>query len=440
LLSAVSWVQNIGAAANNFGDLHIQVNKAVSAGHSVLVEVAGSGTAPSTVTVTDTANNHYTRDLERDTNANSWVEIWSAHGVHALPAGGFINAHLTAAPGIEVAGASEFEGLDAQQPVDTSRGEQGTSTSPASNWFKTNGSNDLVFAAFGTWHNPFDLLTASHAYTPGPARYHNQGPAWAGLVTEYKVNAPPAWYNPSGTLASSAEWSAVAVAYQADTATHFGLTPSTGDTPVGQAFNLTVTALDGQGNVAGGYTGTVHFSSSDSQAGLPADYTFTAADHGTHTFTVSLSTPGAQSITAADVRGGTSQVASGTAAVNAFLNDPAPAAPVNITPEVTVSVIKQMRLKHGRLKQILNLHYSGAAPVGGPVWLVLDNLNRHARLRHSPGVTQVLPPLGSPYIQVVPDNFVWDPGQGVNVTLEFVARHGKSPSYTPRVVDGFGAL
>ena len=46
----------------------------------------------------------------------------------------------------------------------------------------------------------------------------------------------------------------------------------------GTANNFTVTAYDPYGNIATGYTGTVHFTSSDSQATLPANYTFTAAD------------------------------------------------------------------------------------------------------------------------------------------------------------------
>ena len=41
-------------------------------------------------------------------------------------------------------------------------------------------------------------------------------------------------------------------------------------------------ALDGDGHVATGYTGTVHFTSNDPQATLPSDYTFTAADLGVH--------------------------------------------------------------------------------------------------------------------------------------------------------------
>ena len=42
---------------------------------------------------------------------------------------------------------------------------------------------------------------------------------------------------------------------------------------------------DAFGNTATGYTGTVHFTSTDGQAVLPADYTFTAGDAGIHTFT-----------------------------------------------------------------------------------------------------------------------------------------------------------
>jgi hypothetical protein len=53
----------------------------------------------------------------------------------------------------------------------------------------------------------------------------------------------------------------------------------------GAAFSLTVTVEDAYGNVVTGFVGTVHFSSSDSTATLPADYTFTAADAGVHTFT-----------------------------------------------------------------------------------------------------------------------------------------------------------
>jgi hypothetical protein len=68
----------------------------------------------------------------------------------------------------------------------------------------------------------------------------------------------------------------------------------------GVAFSLTLTVVDAYGNVVTGYTGTVHFSSSDQQAGLPTDYTFGSGDAGVHTFSVTLQTSGLQTITITD--------------------------------------------------------------------------------------------------------------------------------------------
>jgi len=66
-------------------------------------------------------------------------------------------------------------------------------------------------------------------------------------------------------------------------------------TTAGETHTVTVTALD-NGNLLAGYTGTVHFASSDPQAFLPPDYTFVVADGGTHTFAVTLKTADVQSI------------------------------------------------------------------------------------------------------------------------------------------------
>jgi hypothetical protein len=71
-------------------------------------------------------------------------------------------------------------------------------------------------------------------------------------------------------------------------------------TTAGTAQTITVTAKDAYGNIVKGYTGTVHFRSSDPQAVLPADYTFTPADGGVHTFSSTLKTAGSRSITVID--------------------------------------------------------------------------------------------------------------------------------------------
>jgi predicted outer membrane repeat protein len=69
----------------------------------------------------------------------------------------------------------------------------------------------------------------------------------------------------------------------------------------GQAFALTVVALDMWGNAATNYGGTVHFDSTDLGAELPADYPFAGADQGAHTFMVTMNTPGAQHVRVKDV-------------------------------------------------------------------------------------------------------------------------------------------
>lgn len=80
----------------------------------------------------------------------------------------------------------------------------------------------------------------------------------------------------------------------------------------GTAGSVTVEVRTSNGSRATGYTGTVHFTSTDAQALLPADYTFTSStadvpncssncDQGIHTFAgVTLTTAGTQSVTATD--------------------------------------------------------------------------------------------------------------------------------------------
>jgi len=66
------------------------------------------------------------------------------------------------------------------------------------------------------------------------------------------------------------------------------------------ATAVQVKAVNAQGVTATGYTGTIHFTSTDAQAILPANYTFTPADGGIRVFSVTLKTKGTQSITVAD--------------------------------------------------------------------------------------------------------------------------------------------
>jgi hypothetical protein len=103
----------------------------------------------------------------------------------------------------------------------------------------------------------------------------------------------------------------------------------------GSAFDITVTALDTNGNIAPNYAATVTFAGTDTFPGmLPATYTFTPADQGTHTFSggVILFTAGSQTVSAQDSAAG-SITGTATVAVTA-----APANHLLITAPVTALV------------------------------------------------------------------------------------------------------
>ena len=112
----------------------------------------------------------------------------------------------------------------------------------------------------------------------------------------------------------------------------------------GSPFQINVTATDAGGNTATGYTGTIHFTSSDGVASLPADYTFIAADDGQRMFDVTLNTAGDVAITARDtvnasITGNASVVVQGATnvSINSSVNPSVVGQSVTITAMVTSS-------------------------------------------------------------------------------------------------------
>jgi hypothetical protein len=117
----------------------------------------------------------------------------------------------------------------------------------------------------------------------------------------------------------------------------------------GQSGTVTLTARDGSGNVLTGYTGTVHFSSSDPQAVLPADYPFTAADQGSHTFSVTLRTAGGQFVLVSDAVNGFGGSEGGITVVPAAAALLVLSAPANVTHGVAFSVTLTVQDAYGNV-------------------------------------------------------------------------------------------
>jgi hypothetical protein len=132
------------------------------------------------------------------------------------------------------------------------------------------------------------LSAAAGAYPLGLAVGDFNGDGWLDAATANNSG------NDISVLINAKDWSTTP---QAASLAVSGFPSST---TAGVAGSFTVTAKNTDGTTATGYTGTVHFSSSDGKASLPANYTFTAADAGVHTFSVTLKTAGTQSIAVTD--------------------------------------------------------------------------------------------------------------------------------------------
>ncbi|HEX3071201.1 MAG TPA: Ig-like domain repeat protein, partial [Thermoanaerobaculia bacterium] len=110
--------------------------------------------------------------------------------------------------------------------------------------------------------------------------------------------------------------------------THYGIA-STSPVLVNASTQITVSALTAANIVSACYAGTVHFTSSDAGATLPANYTFTNGE-GSHSFNFTMVTPGTQTITAVDTVTGsitgtfdvTVQASTSTALVSSATSSP----------------------------------------------------------------------------------------------------------------------
>jgi hypothetical protein len=163
--------------------------------------------------------------------------------------------------------------------------------------------DDVVTSYSGTVHftttdgGAGATVPADYTFTGGDAGVHQfTGGATLVTVGNQTITATD---TASATVAGTSD----PIAVSSGGATGFTVTAPAAAT-AGVPFTVTVTARDQFGNVASGYTGTVHFTTTDGGAGvvLPADYTFVAGDNGTRTFTsgVTLVTPGSRTVTAAD--------------------------------------------------------------------------------------------------------------------------------------------
>jgi len=85
--------------------------------------------------------------------------------------------------------------------------------------------------------------------------------------------------------------------------------------------------------------------------------------------------------------------------------------------------------------QVVHVTNDGTSPVQPPLFLVLDNLSPNASLLNSDGVTSVLAPLGSPFVDVsTGGDGVLLPHESKTIILQFLDSTGEGVSYDTRVL------
>jgi hypothetical protein len=150
-------------------------------------------------------------------------------------------------------------------------------------------SGQIVTSYSGTVH-----FTSSNGQPVSPASATLTGGTGTFAVT---LNTAGAQTITATDTAGSISGSSNSITVAAVGTTHFSVTPTSFTPPAGAPFNIFVTALDASNSPVASYSGTVQFTSSDPQAVLPHNSTLT---NGVGSFSVTLKTSGAQTITATD--------------------------------------------------------------------------------------------------------------------------------------------
>ena len=152
----------------------------------------------------------------------------------------------------------------------------------------------------GTVHftstDPAASLPANYTFTAGDAGTHV-------FVANVILKTVGTWsVTATDTVTASITGTQAGIVVQPAAAATLVVSGLTTPRTAGSTGSIRVTAVDAYGNTVTGYVGTIHFTSTDTAASLPANYKFTAGDAGSHVFAanVILKTAGTWTVTATD--------------------------------------------------------------------------------------------------------------------------------------------
>ena len=239
--------------------------------------------------------------LVKDTSARGWTEsAWGNAGDYSGAGSGCSSYESKPSWQTDPSCANRMQ-ADVSAVADPYTGVAVYSTAD-SGWVVyggTSASSPIIASVFAMANHPApSAYPASYLYADTSDLYDAIGGSnnvWGDCVITYYCTGVAGYDGPTGHGTPNGT-----AAFGPPSAASLTVAGLPSPTVAGVAHDVTVTAKDGHGDTAASYLGTVHFTSTDTAAVLPSDYTFIPGDAGTHTFSVTLKTVGTRSVTATD--------------------------------------------------------------------------------------------------------------------------------------------
>ena len=188
------------SSTGSVGTFATTVTAAVPVGNTVIVSALVSVAASSTITMTDSAGNTYSKDADvTSTTGPTRTVIFSAPVTTALASGGTITLNSTTTTRYFFVSAFQVSGLVSASRVDQTKTATGTNSAVSTGATGTTAQGDeLLFAAFGDDINSgTPTLTAGSGFTGLTA---SATAAVYGIYPEYEIVNTTGAYTATGTF------------------------------------------------------------------------------------------------------------------------------------------------------------------------------------------------------------------------------------------------
>jgi hypothetical protein len=241
-LLAPSSPQSGGTGSDTTGSSTVQLTGVTAAvGRTMFLEIAANPTS-STVTVTDSAGNTYTKDIDVTNGAEARTLLFSARITTALAGGTITTSYSSPVPTDKAVSAFSFEGIATPSPKDKSSTATGNGTSLSTGTTATTSQPDeLLLGAFGHGDGraTFDPGANYTALTSAGAN----GSGGAAIFPEYRLVSATGAYSASATNnnSKSAGWAAALVTYRIALPTVQSITRDDPDPTIAGSVDFDVT-------------------------------------------------------------------------------------------------------------------------------------------------------------------------------------------------------